>query len=436
MFYGKNKFNIAFIGAGSCSFTSSLVGDILSENYIEGGELRLVDLYEPDLNLAYLAVNVMVADAQKDFKVSKHTDYRTCLQDLDFIIFTFVTGRYESWKRDIEISTKHGVLQSVGDTIGPGGIIRAIRNVPIVYEIAKEMEQVCPNAWAINYTNPEGAMCLALQQYTKIRSFGLCHGTPDTVNQIAQNVYGLDKGSLSYRAAGINHITWITELIHNGKDLYPTLKSDMIKAGFNKEEPISFELFERFGLYPAPGDRHVSEFFPYYLKDKVLNEKNYTWKNNDFVRVEEWRNHGQNKFEKLSKGDITYKEYGTSGETATHFIKALAGDGHAREMANVINKGHIENVSDGIVVEVPVHIDQFGLHPENVGKLPAGIAAKCESLGREYQLLVEAALTCDKNLALQAMMLDPIVANCYYPEALLDELLLEYKGVISDKWFT
>lgn len=435
----KENFNFVFIGAGSAVFTLSLVSDILHEHdFIKGGELRLVDLDEKALDEAYGAVSAMVEGASSsvhvDFKVTKHTDFKETLLGADFVIFTFVTGAYPSWKTDIDICTKHGCLQSVGDTIGPGGIIRTLRNVPVVYEIAKEMEKSCPNACAINYSNPEGALCLAIEKYTKIRTFGLCHGTPDTVKELAREVFKVDMERVSYRAGGINHLTWITQLLVDGVDVYPTLRDKLVKSGFDKKEPISFELFDRFGLYPAPGDRHVGEFFSCYLRPNVLKEKDYRWKNIDMDEQQEQRDRAFLRLLKLKAGEMTYEEYGTSGETATHFVRALTTNSVTLEMANVINRGYIENISDGVIVEVPVFVDIFGLHPQKIGRLPDGVAGKCEALGREYMLAVEAAIKCDKKLALQAMMLDPIVAHCDYPEALLDELLSAYKDKLPAQW--
>lgn len=433
----KKELNFAFIGAGSTSFTLSLVSDILHEgDLIGGGELRLVDTDADALDDAFEAVGMMIRTAGAKFTVKKTQDFREALPGLDFIFFTFVTGSYPSWKTDIEICTRHGCLQSVGDTIGPGGIIRTIRNVPVVYEITHEMEKVCPKAWAVNYSNPEGALCLAIEKYSKIRTFGLCHGTPDTVRTLAHRVFGVDPERVSYRAAGINHLTWITDLTIDGEDMYPQLDAKLLESGFAEEEPISYELFRRYGLYPAPGDRHVGEFFSCYLRERVLAEKNYRWKNIDFDLMQQWRDGSLGRRQAVKEGKIGYKEYGSSGETATHFIRSLLTGKICIEMANVVNRGYIENVSDGIIVEVPVFVDSFGLHPQKIGRLPAGIAAKCEALGREYALAVEAAVTADRNLALEAMMMDPIVSHCDYPEKLLDELLDAYKGKIPAAWFS
>lgn len=431
----KDNFNFVFIGAGSTSFTLRLVSDILHEHeFIKNGELRLVDVNPAALDDVYEAVTKMIETSGRDFKISKHIDFEEALPGVDFLYLTFVTGGYASWKKDIEICEKHGVIQSVGDTIGPGGIIRTLRNVPVVYKIAKRMEQVAPEAWIVNYSNPEGALCLAIEKYTSMRTFGLCHGTPDTVRTLAEQVYKVDPAELVYSAAGINHLTWITKLEIDGVDVYPELRRLLDESGFAEQEPISAQLLDIFGLYPAPGDRHVGEFFPQYLKSAVLKEKDYRWKNINFDEMDAWRNGSLDRIKKLKDGKIGFKEFGTSGETSVHFMRALITGEIAVEMANVINRGYIDNISDDVIVEVPVFVDKLGLHPQKIGRLPDAVAAKCDALGREYNLAVRAAVECCKQLALQAMMLDPLCANCKYPELLLDDLIRAYIDVLPEKW--
>jgi alpha-galactosidase len=430
----KKYFNFAFIGAGSASFTLGLLGDILSEDFIAGGELRLVDVNPQVLDRVYAAAGKMIASAGRDFIITKHLDFNDALPGVDFVFFTFVAGGFPSWGQDIGICTRHGVLQSVGDTIGPGGIMRALRNIPVVYEVCKAMEKTAPDAWAINYSNPEGALCLAIEKYTKIRTFGLCHGTPGTVGALAKNVYGVPAETLKYRAAGINHLTWITQLEIDGRDVYPELRGLLAKSGFDKAEPISAQLYDVFGLYPAPGDRHVGEFFPFYMKENVLDEMGYKWKNIDLKAVEESRRRPHQKIDRLIAGELTYADIDKSGETSTNFIRALTTDTPVLEMANVINRGYVENISDGVIVEIPVYVDSFGLHPQKIGGLPGGIAAKCDAIGKEYILAVDAAVHCDRTLALQAMMLDPLVANCPYPDRLLDELIRSYLHLLPEAW--
>jgi len=429
------NFNFAFFGAGSTSFTLKLISDILHEDdFIKGGEFRLIDINPAALDDAYDAVTKLVASSGRGFTVTKHINCEEVLPGVDFVYLTFVTGGYASWKKDIEICERHGIVQAVGDTIGPGGIIRTLRNVPAAYQLAKKMEEVAPNAWIINYSNPEGALCLAIEKYTKIRAFGLCHGTPDTVRELATEVYKVDPATLDYSAAGINHLTWITKLEIDGVDVYPQLRAKLDETGYAKQEPISSQLYDVFGLYPAPGDRHVSEFFPFYMKQDVLQEKDYKWKGIDFSLIDSWRNGSFEKIQKLKNGEIGFKDFASSTETSVNFIRALVTGKVSLEMANVLNKGYIENISDDIVVEVPVFVDKFGLHPQKIGRLPDAVAAKCDALGREYNLAVRAAIECDRNLALQAMMLDPLCANCKYPELLLDELIAAYVDDLPGEW--
>lgn len=435
MLLNKKKLKFVFIGAGSSVFTMRLAGDILVEKSLEEGHFALVDIDKSLLDEVEIAVKNLVRHAERKFTVSAHTDFREALDDADFVLFTFATGGYARWKKDIEICTKHGVLQSVGDTIGPGGIIRTLRTIPVVIDIAREMEKRCPEAWVINYTNPEGAVCLALQKYTGIKSFGLCHGTPDTARWLAAEVFKVEPDRLKYRAAGINHLTWFTELFIDGKDVYPQLMDKLRSSGVDKMEPISADLLRIFGLYPAPGDRHVGEFFPFFLKDRVLKEQDYTWKNNDFKVVDGWREESRRLFDEVLKNSSGYEQFMQgSGETSTHFMRALVTGDTTTQMVNLINRGYIENVSDGIIVEIPAFIDAFGLHPQKIGRLPEGIAAKCDALGREYVLAVDAAVTGDYNKALQAMYLDPLASNCDYPEQLLQELVKENLDLLPECW--
>ncbi|WP_179037800.1 family 4 glycosyl hydrolase [Paenibacillus sp. URB8-2] len=435
MLYHKQYLKFVFIGAGSSFFTMRLVGDILSEPSLQSGHLALVDIHEGLLNETKTAVENLVGYAGGKFTVSAHTEVKAALNGADFVFFTFATGGYERWKNDIEICTSHGVLQSVGDTIGPGGIIRTLRTIPAVLDIAGEMEKRCPGAWIINYSNPEGAVCLALQKYTKIKSFGLCHGTPDTARWIAEKVFQVDPARLHFRAAGINHLTWFTNLTLDGVDVYPQLMEELHRSGMDKEEPISAELFRTYGLYPAPGDRHVGEFFPFFLKDQVLLDHDYAWKNNDFAAIDGWRSNLRQLFDEVRVRNTGYEKFlEGSGETATHFIRALVTGETASEMVNVINRGYIENISNGVIVELPAFIDSFGLHPQKIGALPDGIAHKCDTLGCEYLLAVDAAVTCDYSKALQAMYLDPLVSNCNYPDRLLKDLVKANLDVLPESW--
>lgn len=431
----KERLKFVIIGAGSSVFTLRLVGDILSEKCIHSGTLVLVDIDEAVLREAEEAVKEFLNCVDRDFSVEAYVDYKCAIPDADFVFMTIATGGYERWKEDIKICTKHGVLQSVGDTIGPGGIIRTLRTIPVVVDIAREMEKVCPDAWLINYTNPEGAVCLAIEKYTKIRSFGLCHGTPNTAYWLTQSVFKVEPQRFSFRAAGINHFTWFLNMEIDGKDVYPLLREKLRESGMDKEEPISTELFEVYGCYPAPRDRHVGEFVPYYLKDEVLKEKDYTWKNNDFVVVQGWRDDAKKQLDDIRlNGGKGYEQFlEGSGETATHFIRALLTGETAMEMVNVINNGYIDNVSK-VIIELPTYIDQFGLHPQKIGNLPDAIAAQCDRLGREYLLMVDAAVECDYKKARQAMFLDPLCANCNYPEALLKDLIEANLDVLPKEW--
>jgi alpha-galactosidase len=435
MFFGRKCFKFVFVGAGSTVFTLKLAGDILMEKSIEGGTLALVDIDEKKLMDVTEGVKRLAAHTGRNFTIESHAHYSAAIKDADFVFFTYAVGSIESWKQDIEICTRYGVAQSVGDTIGPGAMIRILRSIPLALEIAHKMEEVCPEAYIINYTNPEGAQCLAIQAYSKIHCFGLCHGTPDTAASLAEQVFKVPSDRLRYEAAGVNHLTWFTKLVIDGEDVYPKLRTALEASEFGRKEQVSMDLYRIFGLYPAPGDRHVEEFFSAFLKDTVMTERDLAWKNNDFKAIDSWRERDRVNLEQLIRENSGHEKFlHGSGETAVHFIKALAAGEVTTEMVNLQNKGYIENISRDMIVEVPAFIDSFGLHPQTIGKLPAGIAAKCDILGREYDLLVSSAVNCDMKQLLQAAYVDPLMANCNYPERLIGELIRANLDFLPEGW--
>lgn len=435
MFYGKKHFNFVFVGAGSSVFTMGLVSDILGEDFMESGELRLVDVDPVILKEVTAAVEKLVAYTGKPFTVKSYEHFKPALPGADFVYLTYAVGGITAWQKDIETCTRYGVAQSVGDTIGPGAMIRILRSIPVALDIAHEMERVCPDAYIVNFTNPEGAQCLAIEKYSNIKVFGLCHGTPGVARSLAKNVFGVDPSRFSYEAAGVNHLTWFTSMQIDGKDVYPELQQHLESTEYGKEMQVSRDLYRVFGLYPAPEDRHVEEFFSAFLKDNVMERRDLTWKNNDFIAVMKWREDGQKLIDNLLLHDEGYEHFlQGSGETPTHFIRSLATGSVCVEMVNVQNRGYIENISDGIIVEVPTFVNQHGLKPQHVGRLPDGIAAKCEALGREYLLLVDAAVNYDKNKLLQAAYLDPLCANCDDPEGLIDALIQENLQFLPEEW--
>ena len=436
MFFGRSRFHFVFIGAGSSVFTMRLIGDILHEDFIEGGSIRLVDIDEPVLERVTAAVRRLVEYSGKPFEVVSYNHYKNSLPGADFVFNIYAVGAYPRWRQDIRTCTRFGVNQSVGDTIGPGAVIRILRTIPLALEIAHEMERVCPEAYIINYTNPEGAQCLAIQKYSKIRSFGLCHGTPDTARALADEVFQVPLERLHYEAAGVNHLTWFTKLEIDGKDVYPLLRQRLKETAFGKREQVSNDLLRVFGLYPAPGDRHVQEFFSSFLRDNVIRDRKLEWPNNDFKVIDGWRAEGDKRVDAALTGDEGIYEHFMegSGESATHFMRALVTGETTWEMVNVINRGYIENISDGIIVELPTFVNDMGLKPMHIGRLPEGIAAKCEALGREYVLLVDAAVECSLQKATEAMYLDPLCAMTDDPEGLLKALIEENFDLLPEAW--
>lgn len=269
------------------------------------------------------------------------------------------------------------------------------------------------------------------------KSQGGFHRIAPTARDLAEKVFGVPAEALRYEAAGVNHLTWFTKLAIGGRDVYPELRGRLEATGYAKKELVSSDLFRVFGLYPAPGDRHVQEFFSSFLRDNVIRDRKLTWPNNDFRVIDGWRADGDRRVKAILERNEGYEHFlEGSGESATHFMRALATGATITEMVNVTNRGYIENISDGVIVELPTFVNQMGLKPMHVGRLPDGIAAKCEALGREYLLLVDAAVDADILKARQAMYLDPLAAMADDPEGLLDALITENLALLPEAWRT
>lgn len=343
-----------------------LVGDILSEPSLQSGHLALVDIHEGLLNETKTAVENLVGYAGGKFTVSAHTEVKAALNGADFVFFTFATGGYERWKNDIEICTSHGVLQSVGDTIGPGGIIRTLRTIPAVLDIAGEMEKRCPGAWIINYSNPEGAVCLALQNIQKSNRSGCVTALPILPAGLRRKSFRWTRQDCisAPPASIILHGLRILRLMAS-MSIRSLWKSSTGQA-WTRRSRSRRSCFARMAFILRPGTG-MSASFSVFLKDQVLLDHDYAWKNNDFAAIDGWRSNLRQLFDEVRVRNTGYEKFlEGSGETATHFIRALVTGETASEMVNVINRGYIENISNGVIVELPAFIDSFGLHPQKL----------------------------------------------------------------------
>ncbi|MCD6231416.1 alpha-glucosidase/alpha-galactosidase [Candidatus Aerophobetes bacterium] len=429
---------IVLIGGGSYTWGPKIVTDIVLEKSLEGSEIILHDINEEALDLIYSLEKKVIEKTKKDFSLKKTTDLAEALKGADFVILTISTGGLDMMRHDLEIPLKYGIYQSVGDTVGPGGLSRALRNIPVVLNIGRQMEKLCPNAWMINYTNPMSTLCRTLTKYTRIKTIGLCHELFDVVHTL-KRIFNVEDSEIYLQVGGINHFTWITQLRVKGKDGFlflhqyleekePELKKEVEKLDWEKFDPyqdnnlLKFELFKIFGCLPAAGDRHVAEFFPYFLTDETRAGREYGIK---LTTIED-RLASRKEKEELIKNTLKGKtplRIEPSFEKAAKIIVDLAGYGEGIHIMNLPNKGQISDLPQDVIVETLGVVNGSGVYPICVDNLPRSIIGILYRHIINQELIVEAGVKGDKNLALQALVNDPLVPSWEKAKKILDELL-------------
>lgn len=430
----EKKLKIVVIGAGSASFGLSTLSDVFQSSIMRGVELVLCDIDEAKLQLMTQLAHRLNEASGLGVKISSITDYKKGLEDADFVITSVERRRMASWKLDWEIPQKFGIKQVLGENGGPGGMFHAFRTIPILLDIAKSMEEKCPNAWLINFSNPLHCNMLAVYRHSRIKAIGLCHGLRGVLYQLA-DVMGVPFESLSAIAGGFNHFTWIKELRfrENGKDAYPLLREKLANLP-NPPQPLSYLLFQKLGLYPSPGDNHIGEYLP-----NSLVEECYPW---EATRDTFWRfnfegdEEGRARLHSLINRVVNGEEKAEvllqhrSGERAIDIIEAIIEDKRELEIAvNIPNKGYIENLPDGIV-EVPAIVGKDGPEGLNIGKLPIAIASLCHRQMDIQELIVESAVRGSRAIAIQALLIDPVVPDSRTAERVFDALFEAHRDLL------
>ena len=425
---------IVLIGAGSVSFGSGTLCDLFAaREELNGSTIALVDIDPEALQVMTQVARRLNEATGRPFVIEASTDRCKVLPDAQFVIIAIAVRRNELWRLDFEIPLKHGVKQVMGENGGPGGLFHAMRNIPIVLDICRDIERLCPDALVLNFTNPEGRICLAANRYTDLQFVGLCHGIG-----MAQTVIGhtldLPVETLDPKAAGLNHFTWILDLrrTNTGEDLYPAFKRAIAEKTDQVEEKVSWSiqlcgyLMEKFGYWPSPSDDHVGEYLAYAWESCGL--EGY-----DFDAADRWGETLWQQLQRSASGEepVDSLLQRRSGERAVPIIVGMLGNTHQYELAvNLPNEGLIPNLPSWAIVEVPATVDATGVHGVCVGPLPEPIAAMCRTQIAVIDRLVEAAVHGDRDVALQALLLDPVVNGISQAEAILDELLEVHKDYL------
>lgn len=408
---------ITIIGAGSAVFAQQMIVDALCIDGLEAGEFALVDIDPVRLELAHEIAELTVERSGKNFRVSSSTNRRESLPGSDFVINTIEVSGLETVRFDNDIPLKYGVDQCIGDTVGPGGLMKFLRTAPAWLEIVRDIESLAPKATVMNYTNPMSALTLLAARATKLRVIGLCHSIQNTAEEL-EGYLGLERGSLRYRCAGINHLSWFFELSANGQDMKPRLLEAANTPEIYEQDIVRFEMLRHFGAFPTESSGHFSEYVPYFRKRQDLltsyTRPAYKGESGFYARNwPRWRAEHDAEVKNLiararAGEDAIVLE--RSPEFASNIVEAIALNRPQVIGGNVINTGLIDNLPQGGCVEVSCLVDQNGIQPTHFGRLPTPLAAIDQQHMAMHELMATAVLEADREAAFHALALDPLTA--------------------------
>jgi alpha-galactosidase len=418
---------VTFIGAGSAVFARQLMTDILAIDGLDDGTFALVDIDATRLDLARRMAERLVELRHKRWKVVASTDRLDVLEGTDYVVNSIEVAGLKNVRFDYDIPLRYGVDQCIGDTIGPGGIFKALRTGPAWLDIVRDVQRLAPRALILNYTNPMSILTLAALRSTEVPVVGLCHSVQGTSRQLA-GYLGIPYEEMGWDCAGINHNAWFTRLARNGKDLYPDLREKARDPNIYEQDPVRFEVMLHLGAFVTESSGHFSEYVPYfrkrpdlvkrYMRAGYLGESGFYA--NNWPR---WRRENDQQIESMLRGERQVP-LERSFEYGADIIEAIECARPTTIFGNVMNGGSIDNLPDGCV-EVACGVDRGGLHPQRFGSLPEQLAALNRSHMAVHELVVEALLERSKQKARYALMLDPLTAAVCSPEEidrLFDEM--------------
>ena len=388
-------------------FTRRLLQDVVSSESLAGSHVSLMDIDTGRLELIGPYARRLVADNGAPITIGTTSDRAEALDGADYVITTIRVG--DDLAIDQGIPLEYGVDQSVADTVGPGGVFKALRTVPALLDICRDMESLCPDAWLLQYTNPMAMACWAIAEATKVKTVGLCHSVQRTTADLAEYI-GAPRESVSAWVAGINHMAWFLRFERDGQDAYPALREALDDADTYYRDPVRFELMRRFGYFVTESTRHMSEYAPYFRTSPDRKAKfNLDAVTTDLSRLEK-RN---DQYFARMRDDVESAEpivAARSDEYACRIMNAMETDESTVINGNVRNDGLVTNLPAGSCVEVPCLVDSLGIHPMTVGDIPPQLAALNRSNIAVQELGVKAVLEGSREAARYAVLLDPLTA--------------------------
>ena len=409
---------VAMIGAGSVVFARRLLADLLSYPDLCEGTVALMDIDRGRLELIAALAQKMVAQQRAGLRIEATLERKEALEGADYVIIMIQVGGLDAFELDVAIPRKYGIDQTVGDTVGPGGVFRGLRTVPVLLDICRDMESLCPDALLINYANPMAINCWAMNKATRIKNVGLCHSVQGTAERLAHFI-GAPMDEVAYWVAGINHMAWFLRFEWKGADAYPLLWQAMQDPAIYNQDKVRFEIMRHFGYFVTESSHHMSEYIPYFRKRAELIEKYVTprW---DYLEIcrSGWQPHYEQVRRQIAGEEPV--EISRSHEYGIQIIHAMETNTPTRINGNVANTGLITNLPPGCCVEVPCLVDNTGIRPCYVGDLPAACAALNRTNINVQELAVKAALEGDREAARMAIALDPLTSAILSLEEIKD----------------
>ena len=398
---------IALIGAGSVVFARRPVDDIVSTPALAGAKISLMDIAPERLGPVGQYASRLVSDAGARHTVETTTETAAALDGADYVVTSIRVG--DDLKIDQGVPLRYGVDQSIADTVGPGGVFKALRTVPAILDICRDIESLCPDAWLLQNTNPMAIECWAIAEATSVKFVGLCHSVQGTTERLAEYI-GAPGESVSAWVAGMNHMAWLLRFERDGHDAYPELWEVLEDAATFARDPVRFEVMRHFGYFVSESTPHMSEYLPYFRKSaEVMHRFKLDEITADLSRLER---RDEAYFEHIRSGTAGPAPLvpSRSNEYATGIMEAMETGVPTLINGNVSNDSLITNLPQGSCVEVPCMVDRLGVHPMSVGDLPPQLASLNRSNIAVQELAVRAVLDRSREAALHAVMLDPLTA--------------------------
>ncbi len=457
---------IVVIGAGSAIFGVNTLGALMQNERLRGSRLALVDRDPEALERMARLAGRLNREWGAQMIISGHTHHEDALDGAEFVVSAIeVPPRERLWREDFEVTLRHGVRQPYAENGGPGGFAHTARNVLPVLKIAHDMEQACPDAWFVNFSNPMVRICDAIHRYSKIKVVGLCHQIYAgygivgflladrlgiTLPSGPFNAHAVQPYSTNFKvivrqavqkidikAAGLNHFTWMLDVRDKvtGEDLYP-LVAEAWKTAPDTFEPLTHRAFDAFGVMPIPGDGHLCEYLPWMSDPETQPWKKYGILLYDWDAAELGREEGHAEIERMGAGEQGIERLREAdSEGAVEVIESIAGAGNHYHLAvDLPNQGYITNLPAGAIVETPGIFSGMGARGLAVGDLPTPVAELCRREITVGQLSVDAAVTGDRQKALQCLLLDPVIRDMDVAKAILDDYLVTFKEYLPQFW--